>query len=77
MKRDKRTLILTTLVCLLPMLIGALVYDRLPETMVTHWNVSGEPDGFSSRAFAVFGLPALIAGINLLLDFSLNADPKR
>ena len=77
MKRDKRTLILTTLVCLLPMLIGALVYDRLPETMVTHWNVSGEPDGFSSRAFAVFGLPALIAGINLLLYFALNADPKR
>ena len=77
MKRDKRTLILTTLVCLLPMLIGALVYDRLPETMVTHWNVSGEPDGFSSRAFAVFGLPALVAGINLLLYFALNADPKK
>ena len=77
MKKDKRTLVLTTLVCLLPMAVGALVYDRLPETMATHWGIDGQPDGWSSRAFAVFGMPAFIAGLNVLLYFGLNADPKR
>ena len=43
MKRDRKILVLTTLLCLLPMLLGALVYDRLPESMVTHWNLNGEP----------------------------------
>lgn len=76
-KRDKRTLILTTLICLLPMLVGAAVYSRLPEAMATHWNFQGEPDGYSSRAFAVFGLTGLVTAINLVLYFALNADPKR
>ena len=77
MTKNKKTLILTTLVCLIPMLIGVLVYDRLPETMATHWNLQGEPDGFSSRAFAVFGLPAVVAVLNIVVYFGLNADPKR
>ena len=77
MKRDRKILVLTTLLCLLPMLVGALVYDRLPESMVTHWNLNGEPDGRSGRALAVFGLPGLLAGVNILMHFALNADPKR
>ena len=77
MKNDKRTLILTTLICLLPMAVGAMVYDKLPEMMATHWGFDGQPDGWSSRAFTVFGLPAIIAGLNVLLYFGLNADPKR
>ena len=77
MKKDRRLLIVTTLVCLLPALVGAAVYSRLPETMATHWNLHGEVDGWSSRAFAVLGLPCLVAGMNLLLHFGLRADPKR
>ena len=77
MKINKKTLIVTTLVCLVPMLAGALVYERLPETMATHWGIDGAPDGYSSRAFAVFGLPGILAGMNLLLHFILGADPKR
>ena len=77
MKADKKTLILTTLICLLPAIIGAAVYSRLPETMATHWSLDGTPDGWSSRAFTVFGLPAMLAGLNLLMYFGLNADPKK
>ena len=76
MRTDKKTLILTTLVCLIPIVAGALVYSRLPETMATHWNMSGEADGWSSRAFAVFGLPGILLAVNLLIPFALQADPK-
>lgn len=74
---NKRTLILTTLICLLPIIAGAVLFDRLPETMATHWDVNGTPDGWSGRAFAVFGLPALVAVLNLVLHFGLHTDPKR
>ena len=77
MKKDKRTLILTTLLCLLPMLVGFAVYDRLPETMATHWGLHGEVNGWSSRAFAVFGLPLIVAALNVVMYLALNADPKR
>ena len=76
MKYNKKTLILTTLICLIPIVAGALLYSRLPETMATHWNMSGEPDGWSSRAFAVFGLPGILLAVNLILPFALKADPK-
>lgn len=77
MKKNKKEILLTTLLCLLPIFAGVLLYDRLPETIATHFGVNGEENGWSSRAFAVFGIPAFMAGINLLLHFSLNSDPKR
>lgn len=74
--KNRKTLIATSLVCLLPILAGALVYSRLPETVATHFDLHGEPNGWSSRAFAAFGLPGLLLGLNLLLPFLLRADPK-
>ena len=74
--KNKKTLIITSLVCLLPMLVGALVYSRLPEQVATHFDLQGNPDGWSSRAFAVFGLPGILLAVNLLIPFALQADPK-
>ena len=74
--KNKKTLIATTLVCLLPLLAGALVYSRLPEQVATHFDLQGNPDGWSSRPFAVFGLPGILLAVNLLIPFALQADPK-
>ena len=49
MKNEKKTLLLTTLICLIPMIVGALVYKRLPESMATHFGLDGTPNGWSSR----------------------------
>lgn len=77
MKIDRKTVILTTLVCLLPIVAGVILYPRLPEQMATHWGLGNEPNGWSSKAFAVFGLPGLLAALNLILPFALSADPKK
>jgi uncharacterized membrane protein len=74
--KNKKTLVITSLICLLPIIVGALVYKRLPEMIATHFDLNGNPDGWSSRAFAVFGLPAILLAVNLLLPFMLRADPK-
>ena len=77
MKKDKIELVLTTGVCLLPILAGLAVYDRLPEVIATHWGADGQPNGYSSRAFAVFALPLFMAALNLFLRFALSTDPKK
>lgn len=33
------------------------VYNQLPERVATHFGVNGEPDGWSSRGVAAFGMP--------------------
>ena len=56
---------------------GLVLYSRLPERVPTHFDFSGTPHGWSSRPFAVFGLPCLLAALNVFLYACLNRDPKR
>lgn len=72
MKRISRLTVITTLVSLLPILLGIALYDRLPDVVATHWNIHNQPDGWSSRATAAFGMPATMAAINLI--FGIIAD---
>ena len=77
MKNKKAEIVLTTLICLLPMLAGIALYRRLPQQVPTHFDFNGTANGWSSKSFAVFGLPLMMAGFNLFLQFALRTDPKR
>ena len=77
MKNKKTEIVLTTLICLLPMLAGIVLYSKLPQQVPTHFDFSGEANGWSSKTFAVFGMPLMMAGFNLFLQFALRTDPKR
>ncbi len=50
----------TGLVCLLPVLLGLSLWDKLPDVMAIHFNVYGEADNFASKIFVVFGLPVIM-----------------
>ena len=56
-KKHKWTLLAGSIVILLPILAGLLLWNRLPEQIPTHWGPTGEVDGWSSKGFAVIGLP--------------------
>lgn len=54
-----------------------VVYGRLPEQVATHFGVTGEPDGWSSRSFAAFGLPLLTFFMYSLLSALPKIMPRR
>ena len=56
-----KSLIITGIVCILPILLGIALWNDLPDTMAIHFNFRNEPDGFASKSFVVFGLPVLMA----------------
>jgi uncharacterized membrane protein len=72
-----RTLVITTLVCLLPLLFSAVVYADLPDQVAIHFNAAGDPDNYAPKAFAAFGLPLLLTLLNVVMQIGLKADPKR
>jgi len=75
MKKNNRwNLIVTSILILLPILFGVIVWDRLPETMTTHWGADGVADGHSGRLFAVLGLPLIIFALHLLIFFVSKLD---
>ena len=77
MKNNKREMLLTSLACLLPLFAGAALYPRLPETMATHWDFSGNANGWSSRAATVFGLPLFILALHLVCFYAESRETKK
>ncbi len=55
-----RIYIITSVVCLLTILPGILLWNKLPDAMAIHFNIYGVPDNFASKGFVVFGLPMLM-----------------
>lgn len=60
--------VLSSLVCLMPILLGVLHYSALPENMPIHWDVSGSPDNFAAKPFVVYGIPAAMTVFNIILN---------
>lgn len=77
MKANKKTLIITSIVTILPVLIGIICWNRLPDVMATHFGFNNEANGFSSKAFAVFGLPLILLAVLWVGAFVTAHDPKR
>ena len=44
MTKNKKQLIITSIVCVLPMIVGAILYSRLPEQLPTHFDMKGNVD---------------------------------
>ena len=76
-KKNLKLLITTSLVILLPVLAGLILWNQLPEQMPSHWNLSGEIDGWSSKAFAVFGMPLMMLAFQWICALGTGADPKK
>ena len=77
LKANKKTLIITSIVTILPVLIGIICWNRLPDVMATHFGMNNEANGFSNKAFAVFGIPAILLAVLWFGAFVTSHDPKR
>lgn len=72
-----RSFLIPFAVCLLPFAIGAVFYGRMPEQMATHFDFNFQPDDYSSREFALLGIPAFMTAIFVLCVGMLEVDPKK
>ena len=75
-KIDKKTLILSSIVTLIPLVIGLILWEQLPDVIPTHFGMDGTPDGWSSKTFTVFGLPLIMLFSHLLCIGITTQDPK-
>ena len=75
-KNIKIKIIITSLITLLPILIGMLLWRELPDLIPTHFGLDGRADDFSSKEFAVFFFPLLLLFVHYICLFFIKADPK-
>lgn len=75
-KKNLKKIILTSVITLLPIIVGLIFWNRLPDKVPTHFNLEGEVDGWSSKVFAVFGLPAFLLVMHIVCTIATAFDPK-
>ena len=76
LKKNLKTIIITSLITILPIFAGLVMWDRLPDKLPTHWNFSGEIDGWSSKPFAIFFIPLFMLAMHLICTVATSIDPK-
>ena len=76
MKNQKAKLLLSSIITLIPIPIGLFLWNKLPEQVATHWDFNGVPNGWSSKEFAVFGLPLFLLAVHWICIIGTKADPK-
>lgn len=77
MKNNTRVkIIISSLLILLPMFVGILLWDSLPELMTSHWGINGKADGFAGKGMTVFVPPLILLVAHWLCLFVTMKDPK-
>lgn len=76
-KKNLKVLIITSIIILLPMVAGLVLWNRLPDEVPFHWNAAGEVDGWASKAVAVFVPSAAMLALQWLCLLVTSADPKK
>lgn len=75
-KKYLSTMIAASLVILIPMVVGLLLWNRLPDQIATHWSIGNTPDGWAGKELVVFGLPAFMLALQWLCVWATSLDPK-
>lgn len=70
------TTIITSVVCLLPIVYALFIFTDLPERIAIHWGADGAPNGWAPKWVAAFGLPVLMCIFNLICQLVSNAEPR-
>ena len=74
MRVDRKTLLYSVVICLLPILIGVYYYSVLPSEIAIHFGVDGKPNSFMSKDIEIIVLPLFCAILQVVI--SLSADAK-
>ena len=75
LKENKWKLLVSSILIVLPALVGLILWDRLPEQMAIHWTLGGSADGWGSRVLAVFAMPVVLLVIHWVGMLITARDP--
>lgn len=76
MKMSKR-MVLSSIVCVLPLVSSVLLYKQLPDQMPIHWNSIGEADGFIEKNIGAWGIPLFMLAIHLVVTIKTEMDNSK
>lgn len=76
-KKNLPKLIVTSLITLIPIVVGLILWDKLPDQVPVHWNAQGESDAYGSKTQAVFLMPLVLVAFHWICVVGTSLDPKK
>jgi uncharacterized membrane protein len=76
-KKNLPKLIITSLVTLIPIVVGLILWNKLPEQVPTHWDINGAVDDYATKTQAVFLMPLVLVAFHWICVVGTSLDPKK
>jgi uncharacterized membrane protein len=73
----KTTLTISIVLILVATLAGILLWNQLPDQVASHWNENDQVNGYMSKFWGIFLLPAMTTGMLLLFLVIPSIDPLK
>ena len=73
----KTTSIISIFLLAIVIIVGAVLWNQLPDQMASHWNVNDQVDGTTSKFWGVFMMPLVTLGLMVLFLVVPNIDPLK
>lgn len=67
MKKNNKTLFITSLVCFIPIIIGLLFWNQLPDTLAIHFDMYGDADSYATKLVGILITPIICLLSNLFV----------
>ena len=71
-----KTDIFATILTLCAVIPGFVVYNKLPEKVATHFNISNEPDSYMSKLAAIVVIPVFLAVLEIICCLITSTDKR-
>ncbi len=68
---------ISSLLILLPLLFGLLMWNKLPNQLASHWGLDGSVDGRASRTFTIVFMPLILLAFHWLCLLVSAAEFKK
>lgn len=75
-KINIKNLVITSIVCLIPIICGLIFYNELPESIAIHWGINNNPDGYFSKPAFVFGMPIMMVVLQIFCSIVSDLSDK-
>lgn len=76
-KEEKRNLIITSLLCFIPLIINICFYNKLPDEVIIHWGINNEPNGYMDKVLYVFLMPVLLLFMHIFVCMLVSKDKEK
>ncbi len=77
LKKYKWTMISTSIILIIPVIFGLVMWNSLPDMIPTHFDAANNVNGWSSKGTAVLGIPLFMLAIQWLVFVVTASDPRR